>query len=128
MGMLTTTGRNGVLDHVLGKTAMTQPTSFTLRLSSTSIGSDGAYTQITAVPDITVSPSDFSAAASGSITTSSDIESDAATADGGTAVAVILIPNTGGATFRGELTTSKTITIGDPVRFKAGEITFSLTD
>ena len=128
MGMLTTAGRNIVLDHISGKTAMAQPTSFTLRFSSTTIGANGTYTHIEEIPDKTVLPTAFGAASAGTLTTTSDIETAAATGAGGTAVAAILIPNTGGVSMKGDLDTQKTITSGDPVRFRAGEITFSFID
>lgn len=125
---------NKLLDHTLGGTAFTQPSSLYLGLftndsanaaSNLEAGtltdeiSGGSYARETVA---------FSAASGGSASTSATVTFTAATANWGTIthVAVLDASSSGNVLFWGAVTTSKTIESGDTFQISSGNLTISL--
>lgn len=127
---------NKVLDHVLGNTAFTQPTTLYLGLwtaddglesgTITSEVSGGSYAR----QDIDVDGSSgaFDTSSGGSSSNTQTITFPAATANWGTIthVAVMDASTGGNVLFHGAVTTSKTIESGDTFQVSAGNLTISL--
>lgn len=122
---------NKVLDHVLGNTAFTQPSTIYLALftADTGLESNSPSAEIsttnTAYSRQTVS---FGAASSGSASTDATVTFSAATANWGTIthVAVMDASTAGNVLFYGAVTTSKTIESGDTFQVSSGNLTVSL--
>lgn len=127
---------NKVLDHVIGGTAYTAPTTLYLALFTNDSGnaatnleagtlSDEVSTNTTGYGRKVVS---FNAASSGSSTTGATVTFDAATANWGTIthVAVMDASTSGNVLFWGAVTTSKTIESGDTFQVSSGNLTVSL--
>jgi hypothetical protein len=125
---------NKLLDHTLGGTAFTQPSSLYLGLftndsanAATNLEagtltdeiSGGSYARETVA---------FSAASGGSASTSATVTFTAATANWGTIthVAVLDASSSGNVLFWGAVTTSKTIESGDTFQISSGNLTISL--
>jgi hypothetical protein len=125
---------NKLLDHTLGGTAFTQPSSLYLGLftndsanaaSNLEAGtltdeiSGGSYARETVA---------FSTASGGSASTSATVTFTAATANWGTIthVAVLDASSAGNVLFWGAVTTSKTIESGDTFQISSGNLTISL--
>lgn len=125
---------NKLLDHTLGNTAFSQPSSLYLGLFTNDSGnaatnleagtltdeiSGGSYARETVA---------FSAASSGSASTSATVTFTAATANWGTIthVAVLDASSAGNVLFWGAVTTSKTIESGDTFQISSGNLTISL--
>jgi len=125
---------NKLLDHTLGGTAFTQPSSLYLGLFTNDSGnaatnleagtltdeiSGGSYARETVA---------FSAASGGSASTSATVTFTAATANWGTIthVAVLDASSAGNVLFWGAVTTSKTIESGDTFQISSGNLTISL--
>ena len=120
---------NAVLDHVLGNTTYTQPSTLYIGLwtadnglesgTLTSEVSGGSYARETVT---------FDTAASGSSSNTATVTFPAATANWGTIthVAVMDAATSGNVLFHGAVTTSKTIESGDTFQISAGNLTISL--
>ena len=120
---------NAVLDHVLGNTTYTQPSTLYIGLwtadnglesgTLTSEVSGGSYARETVT---------FHTAASGSSSNTATVTFPAATANWGTIthVAVMDAATSGNVLFHGAVTTSKTIESGDTFQISAGNLTISL--
>lgn len=132
---------NKVLDHTLGNTAFTQPSSLYLGLftnTSTNAAanleagtltdevSGGSYARV----DINVDGTSgaFDTASGGSTSNTQTITFTAATANWGTIthIAVLDASTSGNVLFWGAVTTSKTIESGDTFQVSAGNLTISL--
>lgn len=124
-----------LLDHVLRNTAFTSPTTVYVGLftavtnlennnvgSASEVANSNGYARVAAT---------FSAASSGSITTSGNITFAAANGgDFGTITHIALLDSashgTGNVLFYGALTTSKTIQDGDTFQITTGNLTVTL--
>ena len=120
-----------LLDHVLGGTTYTQPTTLYLALFTASTGLE------TNSPSAEVSTSStgygrqtvtFAAASSGSAATNATVTFTTATANWGTVthVAVMDASTAGNVLFHGAVTASKTIETGDTFQVSSGNLTISL--
>lgn len=120
-----------LLDHVLGGTTYTQPTTLYLALFTASTGLE------TNSPSAEVSTSStgygrqtvtFAAASSGSAATNATVTFTTATANWGTVthVAVMDASTGGNVLFHGAVTASKTIETGDTFQVSSGNLTISL--
>lgn len=114
---------NKVLDHVLGTTAYTMPSTVYLGLSTASFNDDNSGTELTGnnYSRITVS---FSTAASGTTSNDSTLEFSAATGSWGTVShwGVFDASSAGNLLIHGAFTASKAIASGDIVRIVSGDI------
>ena len=125
---------NKVLDHVLKNTAYSQPSTLYVGLFTNTSGNAAANLEAGTLTDEVSGGSyarktaAFSAASSGSASTSATITFDAATANWGTITHVAVIDNStsGNVLFWGAVTTSKTIETGDTFQITSGNLTISL--
>lgn len=127
---------NKVLDHVLGGTQFTQPANLYLALFDNDSGNAATNLEAGTLTDEVSTSStgygrkavSFSAASSGSASTSATVTFDAATANWGTIthVAVMDASTAGNVLFWGAVTTSKTIESGDTFQVSSGNLTVSL--
>lgn len=128
---------NKLLDHVLRNTAFTSPTTVYVALftSDPSVGDTdelleaGTLTNEVSGNGYARKAATFSAAASGSITTSGNITFDPASGgDFGTIthVAIMDALTTGNVLFYGQLATEKLIQDGDTFQITAGNLTVTL--
>lgn len=120
---------DALLDHVLGGTTYTQPTTLYVGLYTASTGlesnspsaevSGGSYARQSAT---------FAAASSGSASTNATVTFPAATANWGTIthVAVLDASSGGNVLFHGAVTSSKTIETGDTFQISSGNLTITL--
>ena len=120
-----------LLDHVLGGTTYSQPSTLYLALFTASTGLE------TNSPSAEVSTSStgygretvtFAAASSGSAATNATVTFTTATANWGTVthVAVMDASTGGNVLFHGAVTASKTIETGDTFQVSSGNLTISL--
>jgi hypothetical protein len=122
---------NKLLDHVLGNTAYTAPTTVYIALYTVAPTDSGGGTEVSggsyARVAITNNTTNFPAASGGSKSNGTDITFPTATADWGTVVAFgIFDLSTGGnLLYWATLTTSKSILNGDTAKFTAGNITIT---
>lgn len=127
---------NKVLDHVLGNTAFTQPSTLYLGLFLNTSGNaatnleagtltDEVSTSGTAYARETVT---FAAASNGTAATNATVTFTTATANWGTIthVAVLDAATSGNVLFWGAVTTAKTIENGDTFQVSSGNLTISL--
>lgn len=114
---------NKVLDHILGTTAYTMPTTIYVGLATASFGDANSGTELTGNSYARVSAA-FDAAVSGTADNSAVIEFAAATGSWGTVSHFGLFDaSTGGnLLIHGSFTTSKTIATGDILRISAGDL------
>lgn len=125
---------NKVLDHVLGNTAFTQPSSLYLGLFTNDSGNAATNLEAGTLTDEVSGGSyarktvSFANASSGSCATDATVTFDAATANWGTIthVAVLDASTSGNVLFWGAVTTSKTIESGDTFQVSSGNLTVSL--
>jgi len=114
---------NKVLDHVLGTTAYTMPSTVYLGLATASFNDDNSGTELTGnnYSRITVS---FSTAASGTTSNDSTLEFSAATGTWGTVShwGIFDAASAGNLLIHGSFTVSKVIASGDIVRIVSGDI------
>lgn len=117
---------NKVLDHILGTTAYTQPTTVYLGLSTATFGDDNSGTELSGSGYARQSVA-FDAASSGTADNSAVIEFPAATGSWGTIThfGVFDALTGGNLLVHGAFTTSKTIASGDIVRISAGDLDIS---
>lgn len=120
---------NKILDHVVGKTSFTMPSTwlalFTVAPSDTGGGTEvsgGSYARKS------TAGSDWAAASGGAITTAADLTFPTATANWGTIVAAALMDasSAGNMLIWGDLTVSKTVNNGDTFKFLTGDVDFTL--
>ena len=119
-----------VLDHVLGNTAFTQPTTLYVGLlTAVSDGEAGSWTEVSGTNYARTAVT-FGAASSGTATNSADVEFPAAGSGGwGTITHIFITPDsTGGSTpyFYGSLSASRAVDEADIMTFVAGNISISL--
>lgn len=127
-GALTNYLENKVLDHSLGKTSYTMPTTY-LALYTTAPTDSSAGTEVSGGSYARQALSTaLGAASGGSSTTSSDITFPTASASWGTVVAVGVCDasTAGNVLWYGTLDTSKAVGSGDVFKISSGQITFSL--
>lgn len=114
---------NKVLDHVLGTTAYTMPSTVYLGLSTASFNDNNSGTELAGNNYSRVSVS-FSTAASGTTSNDSALEFSAATGSWGTVShwGVFDASSSGNLLIHGSFNSSKAIATGDIVRVVAGDI------
>lgn len=117
---------NKILDHVLGTTAYTAPTTVYIGLSTGSFGDDNSGTELTGNNYSRVSAA-FDAAASGTTDNTAAIEFAAATGTWGTVSHFGIFDNSSGGNLliHGAFASSKTIENGDILKIAAGDLDVS---
>ena len=117
---------NKVLDHILGTTAYTQPTTVYVGLSTASFADDNSGTELSGSGYARQSAS-FNAAASGTADNSAAIEFPAATASWGTVshFGIFDALTAGNLLIHGSFTTAKAIGSGDILKISAGDLVIS---
>lgn len=114
---------NKILDHVLGTTAYTAPTTVYVGLATASFADDNSGTELTGNNYSRVSAT-FDAAASGTTDNSAAIEFAAATGTWGDVSHFALFDASSGGNMliHGAFTTSKTIASGDVLKISTGDL------
>ena len=114
---------NKILDHVLGTTAYTAPTTVYVGLATASFADDNSGTELTGNNYSRVSAT-FDAAASGTTDNSAAIEFAAATGSWGDVSHFGLFDASSGGNLliHGAFTTAKTIASGDVLKISAGDL------
>jgi len=114
---------NKVLDHVLGTTSYTMPTTVYIGLSTGSFADDNSGTELSGSGYARQSIA-FDAAASGTTDNTSNVDFPAATGSWGTVSHYGLFDASSGGNLliHGAFTTSKTVATGDILRVAAGEL------
>lgn len=117
---------NKILDHILGTTAYTMPTTVYIGLATASFGEDGSGTELTGNGYARKSAS-FNAAASGTADNSAAIEFAAATGSWGTVshFGIFDASSAGNMLIHGSFTASKVIASGDILKISAGDLDIS---
>jgi hypothetical protein len=117
---------NKVLDHILGTTAYTAPTTVYVGLSTASFADDNSGTELTGNGYARVSAT-FDAAASGATDNSAAIEFAAATGSWGSVshFGIFDAASAGNLLIHGAFTTAKTIASGDILKIAAGDLDIS---
>ena len=121
---------NKILDHFLGNTAFTQPTSLTVGLFTSDAGletnTSGSFTEVSG-GSYTRATVTFGAAASGSVSNNSNVIFPSATADWGTVTHIaVFFENTDNVLFWGAIYSGKTINNGDEFVILDGQLTIAL--
>ena len=118
---------NKLLDHTLGGTAFTQPSTLYLALSTVSVADDASGTELSG-SNYSRKSITFAAASSGSSATNAAVEFDAASGSWGSVGywAIWDASTTGNMLFHGSFTAAKTIATGDVLKVASGSITISL--
>lgn len=120
---------NKLLDHSLGTTSWTMPTTVYIGLWTADDGLEsGTVTSEVSGGSYARQTMTFDAAAGGSADSAATVTFPTATANWGTITHVALMDaSTGGnVLFHGSVTTSKTIESGDTFQISAGNLTISL--
>lgn len=114
---------NKVLDHILGTTAYTMPTTVYVGLATASFADDNSGTELSG-SGYTRKSAAFDAAVSGTADNTATIEFPAATGSWGSVSHFgIFDASTGGnLLIHGAFTTAKTIAQGDILRISAGDL------
>ena len=114
---------NKVLDHVLGTTSYTMPTTVYVGLSTGSFADDNSGTELTGGSYARQSIA-FDAAASGTTDNTSAVDFPVATANWGTVSHFGLFDASSGGNLlvHGAFASSKTVETGDVLRIGAGEL------
>ena len=114
---------NKVLDHVLGTTSYTMPTTVYIGLSTGSFADDNSGTELSGLGYARQSIA-FDAAASGTTDNTSNVDFPAATGSWGTVSHYGLFDALSGGNLlvHGAFTVSKTVASGDILRIAAGEL------
>jgi hypothetical protein len=122
-----------LLDHALGTTTYTKPTTVYVALFTADPGEAGAYTNEVATAGTTGylrRSVTFAGAASGSAASNATITFPTATANWGTITHLAITDDptraTGNILFYGPVTTSKVIETGDTFQITSGNLTVSL--
>jgi hypothetical protein len=120
---------NKVLDHIVGKTSFTMPSTW-VALYTVAPTDAGGGTQVTggSYARVATAGADWSAASGGAITNANALTFPTATADWGTIVAAALFDASSGGNMLiwNLLTANKTVTTDDALSFPAGSIDFTL--
>tara|TARA_Y100000401_G_C8249685_1_gene187454 strand:+ start:305 stop:691 length:387 start_codon:yes stop_codon:yes gene_type:complete len=117
-----------VLDHVLGTTAYTQPTSVFIGLSTGTFADDNSGTEITgngyARQAVT-----FAAASGGTASSNATVTFPTATGTWGNIqfFGIFDAASSGNLLLHGALSSSKNITTGDVIRINSGDVTVNAT-
>lgn len=125
---------NKLLDHTLGNTSYTQPSTLYLGLFTNDSGNaasnleGGTLTDEISGGSYTRETISFGTASGGSASTDATVTFTTATANWGTIthVAVMDASTSGNVLFYGAVTTSKTIESGDTFQVSSGNLTISL--
>ena len=116
---------NKLIDHALGTTTFTKPTTVYAALYTVAPSDQSAGTEVTggsyARQTIT-----FSAASSGSASNNTNVDFNTMPASTVVAVAVLDASTAGNVLFWGTLTTNRTVTAGDSIRIASGALVVSL--
>jgi len=118
---------NKVLDHVLGSSALAQPSALYVALSTGSFNDDNSGTELSgngyARKVVT-----FGTASGGSISSNSNVEFDTATGDQGTIshFGIFDASSGGNLLYHGAFSSSKVISTGDVLKIASGSLTVSL--
>lgn len=125
---------NAVLDHIVGNATYTPGTLYLALATAVSDAEAGTFTEVsetgTAYARQSLASSNWASAASGSVTTSANVQFPTATANYGTVTHVVI---TDSATYGGgnalivqALTSSKTVENGDTFVVNTGNLTVNL--
>jgi hypothetical protein len=116
---------NKLIDHSLGTTTFTKPTTVYAALYTAAPSDTGGGTEVTggsyARQTIT-----FSAASSGSASNNTNVDFNTMPAATVVAVAVLDASTAGNVLFWGTLATNRTVTAGDSIRIASGALVISL--
>ena len=114
---------NKILDHVLGTTAYTAPSTVYIGLATASFADDNSGAELTGNNYSRVSAS-FDAAASGTTDNSAAIEFAAATGSWGSVshFGIFDAASSGNLLIHGAFTTAKTIASGDVLKISTGDL------
>lgn len=128
-GSLSNYTENKVLDHVVGKTSFTMPSTW-LALFTVAPTDAGGGTEVTggSYARVATAGADWSAASGGAITNANALTFPQATDNWGTIVAAALLDASSGGNMLiwGDLAVNKTVTTDDTISFPAGDIDFTL--
>jgi hypothetical protein len=129
-GSFTDYTENKVLDHVVGKTSFTMPSTW-LALFTVAPTDAGGGTEVTggSYARKATTGADWSAASGGATTNANALAFVVATGSWGTIVAAALMDaaTAGNMLVWGDLAVNKTVSSGDTLSFAAGDIDFSLS-
>lgn len=116
---------NKLIDHSLGTTTFTKPTTVYAALYTVAPSDTGGGTEVTggsyARQTIT-----FSAASSGSTSNNTNVDFNTMPAATVVAVGVLDASTSGNLLYWGTLTTNRTVTAGDSIRIASGALVVSL--
>ena len=122
-----------VLDHVLGNTAFTQPTTLYIGLFTTATADDGTGTEVGAGVNYSRQTVAFGAATTvagvSTASNSADVEFGPATVSNWGTISHLAIfdaASGGNMLFHGALSVAKTITVDDSLRIGTGNLTIEL--
>ena len=118
---------NKILDHVLGSSALAQPSALYVALSTGSFNDDNSGTELSG-NGYSRKVITFGTASSGSISNNSAVEFDTATGSWGSVSHFGLFDASSGGNllYHGAFSASKTIETGDILKIASGSLTVSL--
>jgi len=118
---------NKILDHVLGSSALAQPSALYVALSTGSFNDDASGTELSG-NGYTRKVVTFGTASSGSISNNSAVEFDTATGDQGTIshFGIFDASSGGNLLYHGAFSSSKVISTGDVLKISSSSLTVSL--
>ena len=118
---------NKILDHVLGSSALAQPSALYVALSTGSFNDDNSGTELSG-SGYSRKLVTFGTASSGSISNNSAVEFDTATGDQGTIshFGIFDASSSGNLLYHGAFSASKVISTGDVLKISSGSLTVSL--
>ncbi len=118
---------NKILDHVLGSSALAQPSALYVALSTGSFNDDASGTELSG-NGYSRKVITFGTASSGSIASNSAVEFDTATGDQGTIshFGIFDASSGGNLLYHGAFSSSKVISTGDVLKIASGSLTVSL--
>jgi hypothetical protein len=135
MAAATNTLELKILDHLVGNATFTPGTLYLALATAVADIEAGTFTEVTdsgtAYVRQSLAASNWATAASGSVTTSANIQFPTATADYGTVTHIVITDNSaqggGDALVIQELTSPKTVENGDTFVVNTGNLTINLT-
>ena len=118
---------NKILDHVLGSSALAQPSALYVALSTGSFNDDASGTELSG-SGYSRKLVTFGTASSGSISNNSAVEFDTATGDQGpiSHFGIFDASSGGNLLYHGAFSSSKVISTGDVLKISSGSLTVSL--
>nr|BAR34531.1 b-glycanase [uncultured Mediterranean phage uvMED] len=118
---------NKILDHVLGSSALAQPSALYVALSTGSFNDDNSGTELSG-NGYSRKVITFGTASSGSISNNSAVEFDTATGDQGTIshFGIFDASSGGNLLYHGAFSSSKVISTGDVLKISSSSLTVSL--